>query len=129
MTVTAALVASVLFGCGVYLLLQRTFSRIILGLALLAHAANLLLMVAGGPPGEEPVVDRIEPGEVVADPLPQALALTAIVIAFGVTSFLLALAYRSYVLSHDDEAEDDVEDTRIAQLAGQEAARWWRRSR
>ena len=65
----------------------------------------------------------------MADPLPQALALTAIVISFGITAFLLALAYRSWVLRSDDEVEDDVEDRRIAKLAGDEVARWWRRSK
>jgi multicomponent Na+:H+ antiporter subunit C len=128
-SVVSALIVAVLFGCGVYLVLQRTLSRIILGLALVAHAANLLLMVVGGRAGRPPLVGAFEEGEVVADPLPQALALTAIVISFGITVFLLSLAYRSWVLTHDDEVEDDVEDRRIAQLGGEEMARWWRRSR
>ncbi len=129
MSVVSALIVAVVFGCGVYLVLQRTLSRIILGLALVAHAANLLLMVVGGRAGRPPLVGAFEEGEVVADPLPQALALTAIVISFGITVFLLSLAYRSWVLTHDDEVEDDVEDRRIAQLGGEEMARWWRRSR
>jgi multicomponent Na+:H+ antiporter subunit C len=128
-SVVSALIVAVVFGCGVYLVLQRTLSRIILGLALVAHAANLLLMVVGGRAGRPPLVGAFEEGEVVADPLPQALALTAIVISFGITVFLLSLAYRSWVLTHDDEVEDDVEDRRIAQLGGEEMARWWRRSR
>jgi multicomponent Na+:H+ antiporter subunit C len=53
---------------------------------------------------------------VFVDPLPQALALTAIVITFGVTSYLLAMAYRSWVLTNSDEVEDDLEDRRIAHL-------------
>lgn len=129
MSVVSALVVAVLFGTGVYLLLQRTLSRIILGLGLMAHAANLLLMVVGGPAGRPPIVGAFAEGDPVADPLPQALALTAIVISFGITAFLLALAYRSWVLNRDDEVEDDVEDRRIAQLAGDEVARWWRRSK
>lgn len=129
MSVVSALVVAVLFGAGVYLLLQRTLSRIILGLGLLAHAANLLLMVASGPAGEPPIVGGFTSSETVADPLPQALALTAIVISFGITVFLLSLAYRSWVLNRDDEVEDDVEDRRIARLAQQEMSRWWRRSR
>jgi multicomponent Na+:H+ antiporter subunit C len=48
------------------------------------------------------------------DPLPQAFVLTAIVITFGVTGFLLALAYRSWALTHDDEVQDDVEDRLVA---------------
>ena len=63
----------------------------------------------------------------MADPLPQALALTAIVISFGVISFLLAIAYRSWVLTQNDEVEDDVEDARIAQLGEAEMRRWWSR--
>jgi multicomponent Na+:H+ antiporter subunit C len=127
--VTSALIVAVLVGTGVYLLLQRTLSRIVLGLALIAHGANLLLMVVGGRAGRPPIVGAFAEGEAVADPLPQALALTAIVISFGITAFLLALAYRSWVLRHDDEVEDDVEDRRIAKLAGDEVARWWRRSK
>jgi multicomponent Na+:H+ antiporter subunit C len=123
MNVLAAAVVSVLVGAGVYLLLQRTLSRIILGLGLIAHGANLLLMVVGGRAGEAPIVGGFDEGERIADPLPQALALTAIVISFGITVFLLALAYRSWVLTHDDEVEDDLEDRRIAQLASEERAR------
>ena len=49
-----------------------------------------------------------------SDPLPQALALTAIVITFGVTAFLLALGYRSWQISRDDKVEDDLEDRMVA---------------
>ena len=129
MSTVSALVVAVLFGTGVYLLLQRTLSRIILGLALMAHAANLLLMVVGGRAGRPPIVGGFAEGDTVADPLPQALALTAIVISFGITAFLLALAYRSWVINRDDDGEDDVEDRRIARLAGDELSRWWRRSK
>ncbi|HVM03152.1 MAG TPA: NADH-quinone oxidoreductase subunit K, partial [Acidimicrobiales bacterium] len=83
-------------------------------LALLGHGANLLLLLAGGRAGRAPIVGAGDGP--VADPLPQALALTAIVITFGITAFLLALAYRSWLLRHDDEVEDDVEDRRIARL-------------
>jgi multicomponent Na+:H+ antiporter subunit C len=128
-SIVSALIVAVLFGAGVYLLLQRTLSRIILGLALLGHSANLLLMVVGGRAGRPPIIGGFAEGDTVADPLPQALALTAIVISFGITAFLLALAYRSWVINRDDEVEDDVEDRRIAKQAGDEMSRWWRRSR
>jgi multicomponent Na+:H+ antiporter subunit C len=114
MTLTLAVVAAGLYAVGTYLLLQRRLTRIIIGLAFLGHGANLLLLFGGGPAGDAPLVGTIE-GE-PADPLPQALALTAIVITFGITAFLLALAYRSWVLTADDEVEDDVEDRRIARL-------------
>ena len=129
MSIVLAAVASALVGTGVYLVLQRALSRIVLGLVLIANAANLLLILAGGEPGRPPLVDRLDGGEAAADPLPQALALTAIVIAFGITAFLLSLAYRSFVLTHDDEVEDDLEDRRIAELGEEEFSRWWRRRR
>ena len=116
MIIVLALLVGVLYASGVYLLLQRTLTRIILGLALLGHGANLLLLLAGGRAGRAPLVGSTTEGR-VSDPLPQAMALTAIVITFGVTAFLLALAYRSWVLRRDDEVEDDVEDRRIARLA------------
>jgi multicomponent Na+:H+ antiporter subunit C len=128
-TIVTAAIASVLVGVGVFLVLQRTLSRIILGLVLFANAANLLLIIAGGPSGRPPLVGRFDEANPPADPLPQALALTAIVIAFGITAFLLSLAYRSWVLTHDDEVEDDIEDRRIAALGEEEFSRWWRPKR
>lgn len=113
-TIMTALVIAVLYAMGVYLMLQRTLTRIVLGLAMMGHGANLLLLAAGGPPGAPPLIGDGPPPEPFVDPLPQALALTAIVISFGVVSFLLALAYRSWTITHDDEVEDDIEDRRIA---------------
>ena len=107
-----AAVAAALFGIGTYLLLQRKLSRIIIGLALLTHGANVLLITAGRR-GRPPIIGTQDPAA-FADPLPQALALTAIVITFGVTSLLLALAYRSWVLTRDDEVQDDVGDRAVA---------------
>ena len=104
-----------LFATGTYLLLQKLLSRIIVGLGLIAHAANLVLLGSGGAPGRPPIVDA-GPSGAFSDPLEQALVLTAIVITFGVTAFLLALAYRSWVEHGSDEVEDDVEDHRIARL-------------
>ena len=74
-------------------------------------------MIVGGRSGVAPFIGQIAGSESVADPLPQALALTAIVISFGLTAFLLALAYRSWQLTHNDEVEDDIEDRRIASHA------------
>lgn len=115
MTVVIALTAGVLFATGTYLLLQKLLSRIIVGLGLIAHAANLVLLGSGGAPGRPPIVESGETGP-FSDPLEQALVLTAIVITFGVTAFLLALAYRSWQEHGTDEVEDDVEDRRIARL-------------
>lgn len=112
MSVVLAFTASVLVGIGVYLLLQRRLSRIIIGLGLIGHGANLLLLLSGD--GGLPVFVGSGDPATFADPLPQALILTAIVITFGVTAFLLALAYRSWQLDGDDEVEDDLEDRLVA---------------
>ena len=113
---TLALLIGVLYATGTYLLLQRTLTRVVLGLGLLSHGANLLLLAAGGPPGAVPFVGATDgpAGAGTADPLPQAMVLTAIVITFGVTAFLLALAFRSWLLTGEDFVQDDVEDRRIA---------------
>jgi multicomponent Na+:H+ antiporter subunit C len=107
-----AITAGVLFAAGTYLILQRLLTRIIIGLGLISHGANLLLLGSGGAPGAAPIVDGREAA--FADPLPQALVLTALVITFGVTAFLLALAYRSHALTQSDAVEDDLEDRRIS---------------
>ncbi|MEE1929542.1 Na(+)/H(+) antiporter subunit C [Streptomyces sp. TRM 70351] len=116
---TMALVVGGVFAVGVYLLTQRSLMRGLLGFIVLGHGVNLLLLVAGGPPGEPPLVSDGGKGGVedYADPLPQAMALTAIVITFGVTTFLLALAYRAWRLSGHDEVRDDPEDRRIGTVS------------
>ena len=111
MSVLLAATAAALFAIGTYLVLQRALTRVIIGLAVLSHGANILLM-ASGRRGLPPLIGQGDSG-LFSDPLPQALALTAIVITFGVTAFLLALAYRSWVLTHDDEVQDDLEDRLI----------------
>src|SRR5215213_1330735 len=113
MTIVMALTAAVLFSVGTYLVLQRKLSRIIIGLGLLTHGANVLLITSGRR-GEPPLIRDGTTVAAAADPLPQALALTAIVITFGVTTLLLALAYRSWLLTRDDEVQDDVGDRAVA---------------
>jgi multicomponent Na+:H+ antiporter subunit C len=112
MSVTLALTAAILFGIGTYLVLQHTLTRILIGIALVTHGANVLLMGAGRR-GTPAIIGAGDPAD-FSDPLPQALALTAIVISFGVSALLLALAYRSWLLTHDDEVQDDVADRAIA---------------
>lgn len=108
-----ALVVGALYAVGFYLLLQRSLIRVLFGIVVLGHGANLLLQLAGGPPGRAPIVGTAAP-EAMTDPLPQAMALTAIVITFALTTFLLALSYRSWILVGHDEVQDDVEDRRVA---------------
>ncbi len=98
--IIAASVAVLVTG-GVYLLLQRSMVRIIFGLALLSHAANLMLLLAGVSAWRgEPLPDRVAPA-LATDPLPHAFVLTAIVIAFAVTVLMLALA----VIGHNDDTK------------------------
>ena len=101
MALLLAIVIGCLYGAGMYMMLRRSLFKLILGLVLLSHGANLLIFTAGGLRSRQsPLVPegaRV-PVESVADPLPQALILTAIVIGFGVIAFTLALfhiAYRS----------------------------------
>lgn len=110
MSIMLAILVAWLFAVGTYLILQRALTRIVLGLSLLGHGAVLLLITVGGRAGRPPLVGKGDDGAGIAAPLPQAFALTAIVIGFGVTAFLLALAYRSWVGTADDEVQDDVED-------------------
>lgn len=118
MSVAHAVLVAWLFAIGTFLVTQRALTRIILGLALLGHGAVLLLLLMGGSPGRPPIVrgDGDDPADVagISAPLPQALALTAIVIGFGLTTFLLSLAWRSWWANHDDEVADDVEDALVA---------------
>lgn len=105
------LAAAVLFGTGAFLVVQRSLTRVVIGVGLLGHGANLLLLLSGGAPDAPPFIDG---SDAFSDPLPQAMVLTAIVITFGVTAFLLGLALRSSILTGSDVVEDDVEDRRIA---------------
>jgi len=107
-----ALLIAVLAGTGTYLVMHRTLTRIILGLGLLGNAVNLLILTSGDGPGVAPIIGQ--EGE-FTDPVPQALVLTAIVIGFGVISFLLAIAYRAWTIDGDDNVEDDIADRRLAE--------------
>jgi multicomponent Na+:H+ antiporter subunit C len=102
---SGALIVGVLVATGTYLLLQRGLVRMILGFVLIGHAANVLLVVSGGI-ALRGVPIAGQPGP-PADPLPQAFALTAIVIGFGITAFLLAIAFRSPDKFGDDDLEEE----------------------
>ena len=97
-----------LCAAGLYMMMRRSMIKLIIGLALLSHAANLLIFTAGGlTRGRPPLID---PGETVpdvpyADPLPQALVLTAIVISFGLLAFALVLVHRAYQATGTDDLD------------------------
>lgn len=113
------LVSGVLVATGVYLLLERTLTRVFIGLGLLTHGVNVLILASGGAAGRPPLLGQ-EDAASMADALPQAMVLTSIVLSLGTTAFGLALAYRSWRLSGHDEVVDDVED-RIVFLRAERA--------
>jgi multicomponent Na+:H+ antiporter subunit C len=113
---TLALVAGALVAAGVYLVLERSLTRILVGVLLASNGVNVLFLVASGAAGGAPITGVTEPQD-MSDPLPQAFVLTAIVITLAVTAFLLALAYRSFQIAGHDEVSDDVEDAAIRRLA------------
>jgi multicomponent Na+:H+ antiporter subunit C len=109
------IVVGVLFAAGVTLLLERNLTRVVLGITLLGNGVNLLILLGGGY-GGPPIVGLTPEGR-MSDPLTQAMILTAIVITLGMTAFLLAMAYRSWLLTGHDDVMDDVEDRRIMRRA------------
>lgn len=116
MDVLLALLAGVLTAAGVYLLLQRSMLRMLFGVIVLSNAINLVVLTAGRTLRAAPPIvpeELAAPAAAVANPLPQALVLTAIVIGFGLVAFALVLLYRTYAtfdtLDVDQlpEADDD----------------------
>jgi multicomponent Na+:H+ antiporter subunit C len=93
-----AFLIGALFTAGFYLLLRRGMIKIIIGLGLMGHAANLLIFTAGGlTPAVAPVIgpEQTTLTGTFANPIPQALILTAIVIGFAVQAFMMVLIYRT----------------------------------
>lgn len=114
-----ALVIGVLVACGIYLMLRRNLLRFIYGIMMLSNAVNLLILTGGRlTKGDAPIVpEGAQTVSGVANALPQALILTAIVISFGLTAFALALILKSYqvlaTVDTDelaDESEEDMPD-------------------
>jgi multicomponent Na+:H+ antiporter subunit C len=109
-----SLLIGVYFAASVYLMLSRHVIRLLLGAALLSNAVNLLIFTAGRLVHEVPPVIPLgltAPPTMTANPLPQALVLTAIVIAFSIFAFLLVLAMRAY----QELGTDDTDEMRVAE--------------
>jgi multicomponent Na+:H+ antiporter subunit C len=119
-TVVLPVIIGGLYAAGVYLLLDRSLTRVLVGFLLLGNATNLLLLSTGGPAGLAPILGYAEPEE-MSDPLPQALILTAIVITFGVSAFVLAMIHRSWALARNEAVGTDEEDRRVAGRHGTDA--------
>ena len=115
MELVLAIVAGVLYATGLYLMLRRRLAQIIVGLGLLANGSNVLIFTAAGlTRGNPPVLpaDDVTTAP-FADPVPQSLVLTAIVIGFGVLAFSLVLAHRV----HESAGSDDIDAIGPAQAA------------
>lgn len=106
-----AFVIGGLYAAGLYMMLRRSISKLVIGLGLLSHAANLLIFTAGGlVRARAPLIDDDAQSLIApfADPVPQALVLTAIVISFGVMAFALVLIRRT----HETIGTDDLDEMR-----------------
>lgn len=94
MEILVALMIAVMTSCGVYLILRLRTFPVVLGLTMLSYAVNIFLFAMGRLRADAPAV--IGAAQDYTDPLPQALVLTAIVIGFAMTAFLMALALRAW---------------------------------
>ena len=119
MTISLVLLIAmgVMYACGIFLMLERSMTRVLVGFLLVGNATNLLLLLMAGGAGRAPIVEDGVDSAGMTDPLPQALILTAIVITFAVSAFLMALIYRSWRLAREDDLEIDEEDIAVAQGA------------
>lgn len=112
-TVTAVLIG-LLFATGLYLIMQKTLLRVVIGGSLVTHGTFLAMIMVGGlNTGMPPIL--VDGTERYTDPIPQALILTAIVIGFGMTAFQLVLAYRTY----HEMGTDDLDELRHKELRGE----------
>ena len=120
MEILMALLVGVFFSVAVYLFLSRHIIRMLLGAAVLGNAVNLLIFTSGRLTPEAPPIISTGPAgtaEIMANPLPQALILTAIVISFSFFAFLLVLSFRAY----QELGTDDAVEMRIAEPTGETA--------
>ncbi|MDN5717155.1 MAG: Na(+)/H(+) antiporter subunit C [Janibacter sp.] len=115
-SLTLVIVAGFLIAAGVYLLLERALTRLLLGIVLASNGVATLYLVVSGPAKGAPFVGA-RPAEEMSDPLPQAMVLTAIVIALASVAFVLSLAYRQWRITGSDDVPDDAEDELIKRLA------------
>ncbi len=114
MEAALCILIGIFFTVSIYLMLSRQVIRILLGVAILSNAVNMLIFTAGRLTREVPPIIAIEnqvPATVTANPLPQALILTAIVISFSFFAFLMVLGYRAY----QELGTDDTDEMRLAE--------------
>ena len=107
MTLYAALVISVVLASGTFLLLQRDLFRVVIGIILVSNSATLFIVASGLSRGAAPIYPLPDSG--VSDPLVQAMALTALIIGFGVAALLFAMVYQLYASHHTMDLEEIAE--------------------
>ena len=107
MELLLAIVAGVLYAAGLYLMLRRRLAQLIIGLSLLSNGSNILIFAAAGVTRAKPPIisETSVTADQFADPVPQALILTAIVIGFGVLAFSLVLAHRVHQSVNSDDID------------------------
>lgn len=124
MEVLWCIVTGGLVAAGLYMMMRRNIVKLIFGLMILGYAANLLIFTMGGmtrnntaiiPPGSKQLVEPF------ADPVPQALILTAIVIGFGVQAFTMLLFWRGYISVDSDDLDDMIATDQIDEAPRSEA--------
>ena len=115
LNLSLVVVAGFLIATGVYLLLERALTRLLLGIVLASNGVATLYLVVSGPAKGGAFVGS-RPESEMSDPLPQAMVLTAIVIALASVAFVLSLAYRQWRITGSDDVPDDAEDELIKRL-------------
>ncbi|TFD59143.1 Na(+)/H(+) antiporter subunit C [Cryobacterium suzukii] len=115
-SLTLVIVMAVMYAAGVYVMLERSLTRVLIGFLLVGNATNLLIFIMSGRPGSSPIVTGTSVEDMV-DPIPQVLMLTAIVINFGITALLLALIYRSWWLAQLGDEGDTLTDEHATESA------------
>ncbi len=116
-SLTLVIVMAVLYAAGVYVMLERSLTRVLIGFLLVGNATNLLIFIMSGRAGSSPIVGGTATDADMVDPVPQVLMLTAIVINFGITALFLALIYRSWWLAQLGEEGDTLTDEHAAETA------------
>jgi len=108
MTLLIAAGLGLLFASGTYLMLRRDAIRVVIGSLIVSQTSNIYLITMGGVKGGVPILKHGSTHSNVTDPVPQALVLTAIVIGFATTAFILSLTYRFY----EENKEVDLDSLR-----------------
>lgn len=114
-SLTLVIVMAVLYAAGVYVMLERSLTKVLIGFLLVGNATNLLIFIMSGRPGSSPIVTGTTEDQSMVDPMPQVLMLTAIVINFGITALLLALIYRSWWLAQLGDEGDVLTDEHVGE--------------